>query len=471
MSEINQRNKLIVKSNTLIESKYHLSVREQKFLIYLASLAKKGDIDYKYTSVKIKDIERALKVSDDKKWGSIYDVVRDIVMSINKKPISIRKDNGGWSIINWFSSVDADPTEGLVTFELTEVIKTQLVALNEYFTKYRFGNILSLRSGYSIRIYELLKLNQFKGKVRYDLAYFRELIGVSYMDESREWVHKYKEYKAFKRSILSHAQKELKAETDIYFELKEDREGRSVKYITFYVFKNVPKEKTTQSELFVDPTPTYEAEEPFDFNAKVLDGFIKIGMKEDRAMKLYREGFNTIEDHTVRKQIVNNGRSLDEYLIEKIEYVNFMMKKGEVSNPPGLLIKSIKENYFSKELQKLEKLNKKKKERIKKEKIVDTQKSKLKEMRRALTQKEDKIIEKLVNSSDDFLEKTFKGDHTELWSNYDKTKSLKENFLASKGLLRAKFTMGIKEKHPGKFSNLKTEMEEIAKFKREMEMV
>ena len=472
MTEINQRNKLVVKSNTLIESKYHLSVREQKFLIYLASLAKKDDIDYKYTSVKIKDIERALKVGDDKKWGSIYDVVRDIVMSINNKPISIRKENGGWSIINWFSSVDADPSEGLVTFELTEAIKSQLVALNEYFTKYRFGNILSLRSGYSIRIYELLKLSQFKGKIRYDLDYFRELIGVSYIDENSKWVHKYKEYKAFKRSILNHAQEELKRETDIYFELKEDREGRSVKFLTFYVFKNIPNNKTMQSELFKDPIPVVEeVEEVYEFDQSIISDFIKIGISPEKAQLLYKEGFNIIEDNKVRKQIVSNGRSLDEYFKEKIDYVNFTITKSEVNNPAGLLIKSIKENYFSKELRKLQKIKEGDQKRQIQSKHKAEQEEKLRAMRRNLSRKEKRIIDQLVNSSDDFLDQVFSDKHPELWPNYKKEKSLKENFLTAKGILRAKFTTIIKEQFKKEFVILESDLASIEKFKKQIELL
>ena len=140
--EINYKNKLIVKSNNLIESKYHLSVREQKFIIFLASLVDRKTTHLKQTKVKIREIELALKGGNDKKWGSIYEVVREVVLSINAKPLSIRKPDGGWIIINWFSMVDADAKQGIITFELSESIKKQLLQLNEYFTRYRFGNIL-----------------------------------------------------------------------------------------------------------------------------------------------------------------------------------------------------------------------------------------------------------------------------------------------------------------------------------------
>lgn len=469
MTEINHRNKLIVKSNTLIESKYHLSVREQKFLIYLASLVKKDDLEYQYTTVKIKDIERALKVSDDKKWGSVYEVIREIAENINKKPIYIRSDNGSWELIYWFSKITANTVSGEVKFELTNDIKNKLVQLKELFTQYRFGNILSLKSSYSIRIYELLKLNQFKGKIRYELDFFRELIGVSYLDDKKNWVHKYQEYKAFKRSILKHAQKELKRETDIYFELKEEREGRSVKYLTFYVFKNQPKKKTSQSELFVDPTPVEEVSDVFDYNSNVVVGLVKFGLSEEKAQELYRNGFNTIENPEVRKQIVSDGRSLDEYLLEKIDYVNFQMTKGEVNNPAGLLIKSIKENYYSKELQKQQKArqrDKKRRENASIERKLDEQ---IRGLKQNIFQLKNNGIQLLLEKDKDLIKNITADTDIQYGAYYDHSKTPEENYRSKKSTVFNLWVEGlIVEKHPAEFTEMLKLKNDLQKLEKEM---
>lgn len=456
MDVINYRNKLIVKSNTLIESKYSLTGREQKFLIYLASLVKKDDIDYKYTSVKIKDLETALKAGNDTKWGSIYEVVREIVLNINKKPLTIRKENGGWTIMNWFTTVDADPSKGVVTFELSSTIKTQLVKLNEFFTKYRFGNILALKSGYSIRIYELLKLNQYKHKVTYQLDYFRELIGVSFKDEKGKMVHKYPEYKALKRSIIKHAQKELKKETDIYFELKEGREGRKVTSITFYVFNNIPDKKNNQKELFIESTEETLVDDSYEYNMKVVSSFIEIGIIENKAKRLYRDGFNKIEDELIRKKIVSDCRSLDEYFLEKIDYVKSRIGKGRVTNPPGLLVKAIMEDYEHKafEQKKRVKIQKAKQKKIDDIKAKKEKAYKLKQAE--LLKKEEKLVFQLIDSKENFLEDLFKNEHPELWVGYNPEFSLKEHLTNETvpKLLKYKMIGRIKKIYKNEFEKL-----------------
>ncbi len=470
MQDTDYRNKLVVKSNRLMESKYQLSVREQKFIIFLASLIDRDTMHLKETSIKIKQVEAALKGRNDKKWGSVYDVVRDLVHSIHTKPLDIRKPDGGWTMISWFARVDADAGQGTITFEFTEYIKEQLIQLKEHFSQYRFENILALKSSYSIRIYELLKVSQFKGSVTYELSDFRQMIGASYKDENQKWVHKYEEYKIFKNRILKNAQKELKRETDIYFEIKEQREGRSVKYLTFYVFKNKKTKTSPQKELFVELNPKIEEKE-YDYTMTVIEAFIKIGLKESDARKLYREGFNTIEEDEVRKEIVKKARTLDEYFFEKIDYTNFMVAKGDVTNPPGLLLTAIKQNYKSKEIEKSQKINTIRKKRVVLDKLKKINKKKLTEIARAISEKEDTVVKDLYAEDENFFEKLLEGEYPELWLGYDNSKTLAENCLTTSGTFKAKMKMKVKEKFPDKFGLIDTDIERYKKLKKEIQLM
>ena len=470
MQDTDYRNKLVVKSNRLMESKYQLSVREQKFIIFLASLIDRDTMHLKETSIKIKQVEAALKGKNDKKWGSVYDVVRELVHSIHTKPLDIRKPDGGWTMISWFARVDADAGQGTITFEFTEYIKEQLIQLKEHFSQYRFENILSLKSSYSIRIYELLKVSQFKGSVTYELSDFRQMIGASYKDENQKWVHKYEEYKIFKNRILKNAQKELKRETDIYFEIKEQREGRSVKYLTFYVFKNKKAKTSPQKELFVELNPK-AVEEEYDYTMTVIEAFVKIGLKEGDARKLYREGFNTIEKDEVRKEIVKKARTLDEYFFEKIDYTNFMVAKGDVTNPPGLLLTAIKQNYKSKEIEKSQKINTVRKKRVELDKTKKINKKKLTEIARTISKKEDTVIKELYAKNENFFEKLLESEYPELWLGYDNSKTLAENCLTTTGTFKAKVKMKVKEKFSNEFGLIDEDIERYKKLKKEIQLM
>lgn len=470
MIELDFDKRLVVKSNVLIESKYHLSVREQKFLIYLASLCSKDDLEYPYTRVRIKDIELALKSDKKAKWGSIYEVVREIVEEINQKPIFLKKPNGSWKLINWFSEIEADTERGIITFELTRSIKKQLVQLGRLYTKYRFVNILALRGGYSIRIYELLKLNQFRNKVTYDLGYFRELIGVSFFDKKKkEWVHKYPEYKALKRSIIKYADKELREHTDIYFELKEHREGRKVKSITFYVFKNTPKRKSNQIEIFTEPNTKEEIPtDKYLYTETILKGFYDLGMDENAAKSFYINGFSNIKNEDIRKKIVKEGRSLDEYFQEKINYVKHSMSSSNIQNPVGLLVKATQEDYKSKEQEKARKLLERKKKLKAQSQKKEVARNQIKTMEEELYQKTQAVISSILNSDGFSLEEFLKDKNPELWVGFDKSKTVSENYFSSKkmNLFKAKVNFEIEKAHPNSFNSLVGERKKVASAKK-----
>lgn len=470
MIELDFDRRLVVKSNVLIESKYYLSVREQKFLIYLASLCSKDDLDYPYTKVRIKDIELALKSDSKTKWGSIYEVVREIVEEINQKPIFLKKPNGSWKLINWFSEIEADTEKGIITFELTRSIKKQLVQLGRLYTKYRLINILSLRGSYSIRIYELLKLNQFRNKVTYDLGYFRELIGVSFFDKkNKEWVHKYSEYKALKRSIIKYADKELREHTDIYFELKEHREGRKVKSITFYVFKNTPKKKTSQIEIFTEQSSKEEVPtDKYLYTENILKDFYELGMDENKARSFYINGFSNIKDENIRKKIVKEERSLDEYFQEKIDYVKSSMSSSSVQNPVGLLVKATQEDYRSKQQERARKLTQQRKKVKAHSKRKDIAQNEIKRMEEELYQKKQAVIAKILNSDEFSLEEFLNNKNPELWIGFDKSKTISENYFSRNkmNLFKAKVNNELEKAHPNLFNFLVGERKKITLAKK-----
>lgn len=454
----NYRNNLVVKSNTLMEGKYFLSVREQKFIIFLVSLIDKGAIDMEETTIKIKDIETALKTDVDKKWGSIYSIVKELTHSLQAKSVEIRQPDGSWEVVGWFSRVKASTRDGTVTFAFTKHIKTHLLELRSHFSKYKFGNILSLKSGYSIRMYELLKFNQFKGVAKYEIGNLRELLGVSYKEKGK-WIHKYEEYKIFKNRVIKYAQKELKKETDIYFEIKEEREKRRVKYITFYIFKNKESKQSNQKELFEGPIEIEEVDKDYPYDAQILSAFIEIGLTEDKAKKLYKDGFNSVDkDH--RQKVVTEGLELDEYFRYKIAYTKTMMENGEVANPVGLLISAIKNNYTSKDLEKQKKEAKRQKKALKVRQTKQDLEAKRALMAKEISYRENQIIKKIYLENPNLYVEVLNDKNPELWIGYDKAKTLNENCEHAKGGFKAKITNLIKEQYASEFEIMATDIAE-----------
>ena len=115
------------------------------------------------------------------------------------------------------------------------------------FTQYQLANILSMKSKYSPRIYEILKCNEFKKQKYIDIEIeeLRKLIKADTV---------YPKYNDFKRYIIERTQKELKKTSDISFDFEEVKTGRKVTDLRFYIHQNKAKiinEPTALDEVSV----------------------------------------------------------------------------------------------------------------------------------------------------------------------------------------------------------------------------
>jgi len=105
-----------------------------------------------------------------------------------------------------------------------------MLGLQEFYTSYKLVNILSLKSKYSIRLYEILKSNLYKKCIEIEIEELKKML---YANEKS-----YNVYQNVKNKVIIQAQKELKNKTDISFDFTEIKTGRKVTSIKFYIKEN-----------------------------------------------------------------------------------------------------------------------------------------------------------------------------------------------------------------------------------------
>jgi plasmid replication initiation protein len=306
------KNHIVTKSNILINCSYNLTSQQQKIILTLASMVQPQDIEFKNYEFKIKDFIELLGVKDDKKYTAIPKMIEGLM-----KPFKIL-DNGDLIQIGWLSSAVHKRKQGIILLRFDPTLKPYMLGLKEFYTSYKLENILSLKSKYSIRLYEILKSNLFKKQLTIELQDLKDMIGVN--EKS------YDVYQNVKNRILIQAQKELKAKTDISFTYDEIKTGRKVTSLKFYINTNKTKNKALE-EVCVTKEVKYTNEEEKCHTELI-----------SRVKNIFEENITALE----AKFILNTAKGDLNIIKEKYDIVSHMKR---VDSVVATMIDAIRKDY------------------------------------------------------------------------------------------------------------------------------
>lgn len=217
---------LVSKANSIIEATYKLGVMEQKIISTIASNIHPDDKDFQTYTFSIKEFKALIGSKSKNIYGEVEIIVRKLM-----QPFNFINAEGKVTTIAWLSKATYNTNEGTVTVRFDPDLKPFFLFLNEKFTRYKLGNIIHLRSSYSIRLYELLKSYEGLKERTFTLIDLKIKLGIE--DKYPKWIN-------FRQRVLDHAQQELEQKTDIIFVYEPIKKGRSVHKVKFKI-KNNPK--------------------------------------------------------------------------------------------------------------------------------------------------------------------------------------------------------------------------------------
>lgn len=165
---------LVNKANKLVTARYDLSLEEQRVILTLASLVQPEDTEFKPYEFKIIDFMELLGIKDKRKYTRIPKITKSLMQKI----LEI-KENDELIQVAWLSSATYKEGTGTVILEFSPRLKPYMLQLNKLYTSYKLRNILELKGKYSIRIYEILKANEFKGGVEISVDDLKKILKVN----------------------------------------------------------------------------------------------------------------------------------------------------------------------------------------------------------------------------------------------------------------------------------------------------
>lgn len=301
---------VIRKSNELIEARYRLSIWEQRLVLTLLTQISPKDEDFKRYKIDISELA-ALWQLEGSYAAAIYEEVQGAADALVGRTIQLSDDPAISETVSWLSYVKYKRGSGEVEMEFHSSLKPYLLQLRRYYTEYQFKHVVNFRNQYTIRIYELLKVEGFKaedGKFSRKFKYekLRTLLAISEKE--------YPLFADFKKRIIAPSVKEICTHTDLDIEeVRYGKTGRKVTDITFVV-KIRPAVEALQLQA---PEPPKEH--------PVVELLISLGFAAETASK-YKTRFGV-------KRIERN-----------IAYAKAKQETGLVKDFPAYLNQAIKED-------------------------------------------------------------------------------------------------------------------------------
>lgn len=309
--------KIIVRSNELIEARYKLTIEEQRLVLLLSSTIRSDDEDFKDYEIRVSDFVAMFGLEKRK---AIYKAVEEAARELAGKKIDLSR--GGKKIYaSWLSYVEYVEGSGVVKLRFDKSLKPYLLQLNENFTKYNLQHVMQFKSSYSIRLYELLKMEAWKAKngqfeKTFELADYRDKIGI----EKKA----YPIFADFKKRVIEPTTREVSDQTDLHiFETRYIKTGRKITGVCFVVLiRGKDETKLRQDNLRIE-----DIKEGSDEIHPTIQALMENGFTIENA-KNYKAKFGL-------KQIERN-----------LAYMLAEQKNGKViNNKAGYLSKAIQEDW------------------------------------------------------------------------------------------------------------------------------
>lgn len=251
------KNRLIVKSNQVVEAGYELTTNEQRLVLFAVSMISKDEevsanVGYEISAQEFaaaynihpKTAYRELKEAANR----LYE--RSIIIRNEQQTLKVRWTSMIITDNPYFPDVLADEDWKRVVIFFSPQIVPYLVNLKANFTQYLRSDISSVSGAYTIRFYELICQYKTIGKREVSISDLRFMLNIG---------NKYPLFSDFRRWVIEPSIKEINEKTPMQVSYEQKKKGKTVHSILLKFKPKAEKKKTSQRDqdtpdLFVKMT-------------------------------------------------------------------------------------------------------------------------------------------------------------------------------------------------------------------------
>ncbi|MGL5558639.1 MAG: replication initiation protein [Paraclostridium dentum] len=248
-----EKQEILMKHNDLVKSRYNITLNENRLFIYILYKLQRESKGVLSCEISREELVKFIKGRTDSSTRGL----KNMLTSLRKKEINIKTllDDGAyvWSSYGFINGWDYFSKTDSFRIEASERIYTLLHEyLKEGYTPVNLNIWLTLKNSYAQRFYELLRLwSSSKNSINYKVSELRELLILE---------NKYPKYSELRKRVIIPAINELNSTG--YFEISydENKKGRNIESIDFYV-KDLDKRKYFTKDGMIKEIPDIEREE------------------------------------------------------------------------------------------------------------------------------------------------------------------------------------------------------------------
>jgi len=323
------------------------TLREQRILATYLARINPLDPESRTIRFTFKEFAKLCGLKDESVRGMNFEDFRKIARSILHKVVSLRTKTGGYLDFVLFSQslTERDSETGECYIELSASPEgMQFFFELKQYIKFDLEIVLALKSLNQIRLYEILKENEWRKNFDMKLDDLRALLFIT--------PEEYALFNDFNKAVLTVCQKAINELTDITFTYTTKRTGRKIGIVSFTVLPKPKLLMTSEPEQLTliseDKPPPKTAQEKKNALAKAKESdfwyYAYEKAKKAKNIKISAEAYargivdnwqaagyesvsDLVESGEISKQDVSKKPSFD---LEEIERLNIQRREARM---------------------------------------------------------------------------------------------------------------------------------------------
>ena len=219
----------VTKSNILIKASYHLSLNEERLLLFIISQINPMSLEFQLSHTI--NFEKYFNF-----WGlvnksSFFTETKAAATSLFEREYGIKKEDGTFVRSRWIYEFSINEQTKEFTICFHPDVAEYLYHLERKFTTYRLESISKLTSSYSIRFYEIAIL--FLQASQKPVCFFTR--SLASLKEQFDIEDKYRHFGNFKQRVVDYSMSEINLKTDINIEYETVKKEGVIHGLKFMV--------------------------------------------------------------------------------------------------------------------------------------------------------------------------------------------------------------------------------------------